>query len=172
MVSMNDTKLIEALSTASSLELFDLRRIIDRLLADPRRIVAIRNKLNLGKSVQFMDWRSGQMRTGKVVAIKDAQITVHEESGNVQWKLSYAAIDPGESNEPIESASPASDQAMPKKLGANDYRRGDKVSFTDKYLQPQVGTIKRINQRTASVECDGGSGWRVPFAMLSHVMDI
>jgi hypothetical protein len=25
--------------------------IIDRLLADPRRIVAVRNKLNLGKSV-------------------------------------------------------------------------------------------------------------------------
>ena len=51
MVSMNDTRLIEALSNASSLELFDLSRIIDRLLADPRRIVAIRNRLNLGKSV-------------------------------------------------------------------------------------------------------------------------
>ena len=172
MVSMNDTKLIEALSTASSLELFDLRRIIDRLLADPRRIVAVRNKLNLGKSVQFMDWRSGQMRTGKVVAIKDAQITVHEESGNIQWKLSYAAIDPGENNEPVESSAPVNGQPVPKKLGPDDFRRGDKVSFTDKYLQPQIGTITRINQRTASVECDGGSGWRVPFAMLSHVMDI
>lgn len=169
---MNDTKLIEALSTASSLELFDLSRIIERLLADPRRIVAVRNKLNLGKSVQFMDWRSGQMRSGKVVAIKDAQITVHEESRNLQWKLSYAAIDPGESNEPIESASPAPDQPMPKKLGASDFRRGEKVAFTDKYLQPQIGTITRINQRTASVDCDGGAGWRVPFAMLSHVMDI
>ena len=35
MVSMNDTRLVEALSNASSLELFDLSRIIDRLLADP-----------------------------------------------------------------------------------------------------------------------------------------
>jgi hypothetical protein len=168
---MNDTKLIEALSTASSLELFDLSRIIERLLADPRRIVAVRNKLNLGKSVQFMDWRSGQMRSGKVVAIKDSQITVLEESRNLQWKLSYAAIDPGDSTEPIESASPVPDQPQPKKLGASDFRRGDKVSFIDKYLQPQIGTITRINQRTASVDCDGGSGWRVPFAMLSHVMD-
>ncbi|MEN9398525.1 MAG: hypothetical protein RLZ81_3055, partial [Pseudomonadota bacterium] len=25
---------------------------------------------------------------------------------------------------------------------------------------------------TASVECEAGTGWRVPFAMLSHVMDI
>ncbi|SDH84354.1 hypothetical protein [Variovorax sp. OV700] len=50
-----------------------MMNIIDRLLADPRRIVAIRNKLNLGKSVRFMDWRTGQMRTGKIVAIKHAR---------------------------------------------------------------------------------------------------
>lgn len=147
MVSMNDTKLIEALSNASSLELFALSRTIDRLLADPRRIVAIRNQLNLGK-------------------------TVHEEASRMQWKLSYAAIDPGEGNEPIEGAVATSIQPPVQKLGPQDFRRGDKVSFTDKYLQPQIGTITRINQRTASVECKDGPGWRVPYGMLSHVMDI
>jgi hypothetical protein len=172
MVSMNDTKLIETLSNASSLELFELSRIIDRLLADPRRIVAVRNRLNLGKTVQFMDWRTGQMRTGKVVAIKDAQVTVHEEANRMQWKLSYAAIDPGEWHEPVESAASASVQPPVQKLGPDDFRRGDKVSFTDKYLQPQIGTITRINQRTASVECEDGPGWRVPYGMLAHVMDI
>jgi hypothetical protein len=172
MVSMNDTKLIETLSNASSLELFELSRIIDRLLADPRRIVAIRNQLNLGKTVQFMDWRTGQMRTGKVVAIKDAQVTVHEEASRMQWKLSYAAIDPGERCEPVESAAPANVQPPMQKLRPEDFRRGDRVSFTDKYLQPQIGTITRINQRTASVECEDGPGWRLPYSMLSHVMDI
>ena len=170
--SMNDKKLIEALSNASSLELYELSRIIEQLLADPRRIVPVLNKLNLGKSVQFMDWRTGQMRSGKVTAIKDSQVTVNEDASRLQWKLSYAAIDPGENNEPVENSSPVNNQPTPKKLGPDDFRRGDKVSFTDKYLQPQIGTITRINQRTASVECDGGSGWRVPFAMLSHVMDI
>ena len=58
------------------------------------------------------------------------------------------------------------------KPARGDFCRGDKVSFTDKYLQPQVGTITRINQRTATVDCEGGAGWRVPFAMLHHVMDI
>lgn len=172
MVSMNDTKLIEALSNASSLELFELSRIIDRLLADPRRIVAIRNQLNLGKTVQFMDWRTGQMRTGKVVAIKDAQVSVHEEASRMQWKLSYAAIDPGEGQETLETQSASPTQPKMQKLGPDDFRRGDRVSFTDKYLQPQIGTITRINQRTASVECEAGPGWRVPYAMLSHVMDI
>jgi len=119
-----------------------------------------------------MDWRTGQMRTGKVVAIKDAQVTVHEEASQMQWKLSYAAIDPGERCEPVESAAPANVQPPVQKLGPKDFRRGDRVSFTDKYLQPQIGTITRINQRTASVDCEDGPGWRVPYGMLSHVMDI
>lgn len=60
---------------------------------------------------------------------------------------------------------------MPKP-GSADFRRGDKVSFTDKYLWLQVGTISRISRRTATVNCESGSDWRVPYAMLRHVTDI
>ncbi|MCW5627686.1 MAG: hypothetical protein KIT47_02385 [Rhodoferax sp.] len=172
MAVMTDTKLIEALSNASSLELFELSNVIDRLLADPRRIVAVRNKLNLGKSVRFMDWRTGEMRAGKVMAIKGDQVTVHEDGTRTQWKLSYAGIDPGEDDERLESELPPVIEPAAHKPGRDDFRRGDKVSFTDKYLQPQVGTIARINQRTASVDCEAGTSWRVPFAMLRHVLDI
>jgi hypothetical protein len=170
---MADPKLIEALSNASSLELFELSTIVDRLLADPRRILAIRQRLNLGKAVQFMDWRTGQMRSGKVVELKSNQVTVHEDGTRSHWKLSYAAIDPGASNERLDdSHGPTLNQAPVHTPGPEDFHRGDKVSFTDKYLQTQVGIITRINQRTATVDCEGGAGWRVPFAMLRHVMDI
>ena len=169
---MADPKLIEALSNASSLELFELSNIVDRLLADPRRIMAIRQRLNLGKAVQFMDWRTGQMRSGKVVELKSNQVTVHEDGTRSHWKLAYAGIDPGASDERIDNPSPSVSQAPVHKPGPEDFRRGEKVSFTDKYLQHQVGTIARINQRTATVDCEGGAGWRVPFAMLRHVMDI
>lgn len=169
---MADPKLIEALSNASSLELFELSAIVERLLADPRRILAIRKQLNLGKSVQFMEWRTGQMRPGTVVELKPTQLTVHEDGTRSHWKLSYAAIDPGPSSERLDNPEPTLNQAPVHKPGPHDFRRGDKVSFTDKYLQPQVGTITRINQRTASVDCEGGTQWRVPFAMLNQVMDI
>ena len=172
MAVMNDTKLIEALSNASSLELFELSTIIDRLLADPQRIVAVLGNLHLGKPVRFMDWRTGQMRSGKVVEMKGSQVTVHEDGTRSHWKLSYAAIDPGEASERVERPTPTAHQTPVHKPGPANFRRGDKVSFTDKYLQPQVGTISRINQRTATVDCEGGAGWRVPFAMLRHVMDI
>jgi len=171
MAGMNDPKLIEALSNASSLELFELSAIIDRLLADPRRIIAVRGKLHLGQTVRFMDWRTGQMRPGKILAIKDSQITVHEDGTRMQWKLSYAAIEPGAEHEGLEAQAAPISPPPPPKPQREDFRNGEKVSFTDRYLQPQFGTIVRINQRTATVECNNSS-WRVPFAMLHHVLDI
>ena len=171
MEAMSDPKLIEALSNASSLELFELSAIIDRLLADPRRVIAVRSKLHLGQAVKFMDWRTGQMRSGKILAIKDTQITVHEDSTGMQWKLSYAAIEPGADEEGIDIQEATVKPPPPPKPQREDFRNGEKVSFTDRYLQPQIGTIVRINQRTATVECNNSS-WRVPFAMLHHVLDI
>ncbi|MGJ7544714.1 hypothetical protein [Variovorax sp. LT1R16] len=41
-----------------------------------------------------------------------------------------------------------------------------------KYLQPQVGIVVRINQRTATVDTGNRHSWRVPFHMLRHVFDI
>lgn len=169
---MTDTKVIEALSNASSLELFELSAVIDRLLADPKRIGALMGKLHVGKAVRFMDWRSGEMRAGTVVEMKGKLVTVHELGTRLHWKQSYAAIEPGDASERFESATPAASQVPVHQPGPQDFRRGDKVSFTDKYLQPQVGTVTRINQRTASVDCEGSAGWRVPFAMLRHLTDI
>jgi hypothetical protein len=38
------------------------------------------------------------------------------------------------------------------------------VSFTDQNLQHRVGLIVRINQRTATLDCDGQT-WRVGFGL-------
>ena len=74
-----DPKLIDALNRASGLELFQLSAIIERLMADPRRILQVRVNLHPGQTVRFLDWRDGQMRSGKVVALRDTQLTIHEE---------------------------------------------------------------------------------------------
>lgn len=165
-----DPKLIDALNRASSLELFQLSTIIERLLADPRRIIAVRTNMNLGQTVRFLDWRDGQMRSGKVVAMKETQVTLHEEGTRREWKLPYAAVEP-----PLATSGPAPTSAPPPppiKASRNDFRGGEKVSFDDKYLQPQVGTVVRINQRTATVDTGNGHSWRVPFHMLRHVLDV
>ena len=74
-----DASTLEALNRASSLELFHLSTVIERLMSDPVRIVQIRLHLNLGQHVRFVDVKAPgaalQLRSGTVVAMKDTQVT-------------------------------------------------------------------------------------------------
>ena len=82
-----DPRVLDALQSASSLELFQLSTLIERLLADPRRIIAVRKNMHLGQAVRFVDWRDGSLREGKVVAMREAQVTlqdVRERKGECQ----------------------------------------------------------------------------------------
>ena len=54
----------------------------------------------------------------------------------------------------------------------NDFRCGEKVAFEDKYLQTVVGTIVRINSRTATIDPGDGTQWRVGFGLLRHILDV
>jgi hypothetical protein len=166
-----DPKLLDALSRASSLELFQLQTIIERMLADPKRIIAVRLNIHLGQTVRFLDWRDGQMRSGKVVDLRDTQVVLHEPTTRREWKLPYAAIEPpaaGAAPPPAQAAPPAA-MPLPQR---DDFRRGDKVAFEDRYLNTQVGVITRLNQRTATIDTGNGHSWRVGFGLLRHVVDI
>lgn len=166
-----DPKLLDALSRASSLELFQLQTIIERMLADPKRIIAVRINMHLGQTVRFLDWRDGQMRSGKVVDMRDTQVVLHEATTRREWKLPYAAIEPpatGAAPPPAQAAPPAA-MPLPQR---DDFRRGDKVAFEDRYLNTKVGVITRLNQRTATIDTGNGQSWRVGFGLLRHVVDI
>lgn len=166
-----DPKLLDVLSRASSLELFQLQAIIDRMLADPKRIIAVRVNMHLGQTVRFLDWRDGQMRSGRVVDMRDTQVLLHEPATRREWKLPYTAIEP-----PPAGAVPAEPEPTPQQAAPlpqrGDFRCGEKVAFEDRYLNTQVGTITRLNQRTATVDTGNGHSWRVGFALLRHVVDI
>ena len=168
-----DPATLEALNRASSLELFHLSSVIERLMSDPSRIVQIRLHLNLGQRVRLVDWKAPgaalQLRSGTVVAMKDTQVTVQDDATRVTWTLPYAAIElPADSR-----AAPQVPTAKPtQRPTREDFRVGDRVSFEDRHLQTRIGTIVRINQKTASVDCENEPGWRVSFGLLRHVVDL
>ena len=92
---MQDAALIDALNQTTSLELYQLSALVERLMTDPRRIVAVRKDLHLGQVVRFYDERRDTMREGRIVEMREAQVTLHDTQQRVQWKLPYAAIDHG-----------------------------------------------------------------------------
>ena len=167
-----DPRVLDALQNASGLELFQLSTLIERLLADPRRIIAVRKDMNLGQTVRFVDWRDGSMREGKVVAMRDTQVTLQDLRERKEWKLPYAAIEPPLPDPETRPQAVAPEPPAAPRPTRNDFRCGEKVAFEDKYLQTVVGTIVRINSRTATIDPGDGTQWRVGFGLLRHVLDV
>jgi len=89
-----DAVLIEAMNNATSLELYQLAALIEPLMTDPRRIVAIRKDMHLGQVVRFCDARRDKMLVGQVVDMRDTSLTVHGTEVHGEWRLPYAAIEP------------------------------------------------------------------------------
>ena len=171
------TQIAAALESASSLELYQLACLLERMLADPRRIVAVRKLLHHGQLVRCVDARSGELVSMRIAAMHDTEVTLIDPRGSSQGRrVPYTAIEPPEQAEVIathpDAPNPKQPEDAPRKPGRADFKRGDKVAFEDKYLRRQVGVIVRINQLTASIDCDSGESWRVGFHLLRHVVDI
>jgi hypothetical protein len=169
-----DPQMVESLAQASSLQLYQLKSLIEGLLADPRRNMSARSQLHLGQAVEFVDFRTGQMRLGKIIALKDTQATVMEAATRRSWKLpclgiqGHAAPDRSLGEAPYEP--PPEPKAPPG--SARAFQKGDTVTFEDRSGRGITGVVMRINPQTATVGVPSGETWRVPFKMLRQVVDI
>jgi hypothetical protein len=171
-------KLIEELPMASSAELYQLSWIIEQLLADPRRIVQARAQLHTGQQVQYLQWADGKLHPGRVVGMHGDHVAIHDPAYSKPFKVHYGAIvaEPGATSTGSESApaaevKPDKPRPPPEIAGRADFRVGNRVTFTDANLQHRVGLIVRVNQHTATLDCDGQK-WRVAFGLLRHLVDV
>ena len=167
-------KQIEDLPMATSAELYQLSWVIEQLMADPRRIVQARSQLHMGQLVQYWDWGTGKLREARIAAMKDRQVTLIDEQSKQRLGVLYAAIAPLVEQQETTSSAPPSAEPLrppPEVHQKQDFLIGQRVSFTDQSLKRHVGEIVRMNQRTATVHCDGRA-WRVAFALLEHVTNI
>jgi hypothetical protein len=149
-----DSRLLDALRTAPSLELYELSLAINRMLADPRRILEVRQHLQPGAQVLYYDDHRGTLATGRILQLQPTHATVQDDIRRMHWKLSHAAI----------VADPAHHVAQtppmpPRRADMTIFRVGDAVSFTDKHLREPIGTITRLNSKTCSIIYDGEQ-WR------------
>ena len=162
MPSMDLHEVLSSLTHASDLNLLRLRTAIDHLLQQPARILAVRQRLHVGQEVDFWNLREDRMRRARIVQFKPDQLLVRTDDPAQLWWVSYAAIQ----LDPSQAPAP-----HPATLQRSDFAPGDAVSFTGRDLIEHVGTIVRVNPKTATVACEGHE-WRVPFSLLRRVVDI
>lgn len=156
-------ELMNSLQHASDLDLLRLRTAIDHLLQNPTRILAVRQRLHVGQEVDFWNLRDNRKQHGRITQFKSDQLLILAENPPQYWWVNYAAVllDPGQSPPP----------EAPRQMTRSDFAVGDTVSFEGRDLIQQLGSIVRLNQKTATVSCDGRE-WRVPFPLLRHVVNL
>lgn len=156
-------ELMNSLQHASDLYLLRLRTAIDRLLQNPTRILALRQRLHVGQEVDFWNLRNNRKQHGRITQFKSDQLLILAENPHQYWWVSYAAVllDPRQVPPP----------EAPRQMKRSDFAVGDTVSFEGRDLIQQLGSIVRLNQKTATVSCDGHE-WRVSFPLLRHVVDL
>lgn len=162
-----DTRVLDSLRNASSLDLYALNLMLNKLLADPVRILEIRRNLHLGAPVMFYEHRTSTLVPGHVIELRQRDVCVQEAGAQRhQWILPYAAI----AIDPAERAShPASSPQPP--LAPISFQIGDTVAFTDKHLREHIGIVERLNDKTVSILCDGAR-WRVTRRILRKIIDV
>jgi len=154
--------------------LYQLSWVIEQLLADQQRIAQARAELHTGQPVLYLHWEDGKLRIARVVAMKDRRVTVFDEASRSRFTIPCAAIVTtlaGGTDTDAATSAPAKPTPPPESASRADSRVGNRVSFTDCDLQHRVGLIVRINQRTATLDCDGQT-WRVGFGLLRPLVDI
>lgn len=165
-------RMIDALDGASNLQLYQLKTLIEGMLAHPKRTMDACASLHLGQVVCFVDFRSGQLRQGKVIAKHPTQATVFEESVRRSWKIPYVSIAPAEIM-PGDTAKPYDPPPEPAKpRGPSGFALGDRVSFDDGKGNTIIGMVTKINRRTVSIATDDGKSWRVDFPLLRHLVEV
>lgn len=169
---MQDAVLIAAMNDATSLELYQLTALLERLMTDPRRIIEIRRQLHLGQIVRFYDARRDRMERARIVEMRDATVVLHGVEVRAEWKLPYAAIEPPMPDGGAMPPAPPPATPTAPKPKREEFGRGDKVTFVDRHLQTRFGVITRCNPKRASVACEDGTEWGVPYAMLRRVVEI
>ena len=161
-----DTRLIDALRIAPSIDLYQLSLAVSQMLSDPQRILEVRRHLHLGAQVMYFDHRRGTLAPGRVLQFHPTTATVQDDITRTRWKLPYAAI----VADPAQRAEHAA-QVPPRRADMAAFKLGDTVSFTDKHLRERIGTITRMNTKTYSLLCDGEQ-WRVSPGLLRKVVGV
>ena len=158
-----DTRLLELLRNAPTLDLYRLSLMVEQLLGDPERILAIRARLHPGARVQFYHHQRHELVAATVIELWKTEVGIRDDATHEQWRLPYVAVVP----DAAARAAPPPPAPMERSM----FKVGDKAGFTDKHLRERVGTVIRVNEQTISLDCDG-QRWRVSPHFLRKVIDV
>lgn len=160
---MNFSDVLKALNQASAFELYRMRAAIDRVLDEPRWLLAIQSRLRIGESVEYFDSQANTLRRGKILELRRKQAVILDQDGGRRWLIPYVAIN-------LDGADVQIREQPRQGLGRNEIVVGEVVGFVDRNQRQRSGRVIRLNDKTVTLLC-GSQQWRVAYCFLHRVVD-
>ena len=159
---MDFSDMIRSLNQASGFELYRLRVAIDRILADPKWLLAIRSQLRIGQSIEYFDPRANRLSPAQIMEFRTKEVLVRQIDTGGLWWIQYTAINLDGTDVSIRNTSPHG-------LSRQEVAIGDVVGFLDHEHRQRTGQVVRLNDKTVTLNADGQK-WRVAYALLHRII--
>ena len=159
---MDYTQLLKELNQVNSFDLFRLSVAIRHQLEDPKRIAGIKQQLRIGMILSYFDAAENRLINTVLLEKRHKTVLVLDQKSNKKWVLGYYMLNIDGVDVDIYTSKNSDN------LTANHVKVGERVGF-NKEGEEIVGIIKRINQKTVTLETTSGRSWRVSYDFLYRV---
>lgn len=159
---MDYTHLLNELNKATTFDLFRLHAAISKELDNPKRIAAIKRKLRIGDEVSCFYPVENRLVLAKIAEFNPKTVVVSSLENGRHYKIPYCMLNVEHVDVSIQ------EPVNTKRLSPNTIKVGDLLGF-DKEGENIEGRVKRINQKTVTLETPSGQSWRVSYLHLYRV---
>lgn len=162
---MDYTEILGALNKATLFDLHRLQSAIYQELLNPERIKAIKVQLKPGHQISYFDSNQNRLVDAIVIQPKKTRCLVKNLKDGKRWDIPFYYINLEGVDTDIKTESQQT--GIPKTA----LKVGDNIGFKDKDHEDIYGEVIRLNQKTATIQVDMHSQWRVSYSLLFPVLD-
>ena len=141
---MDYTEILAALNDASLFDLHRLRSGIDQELSNPKRLDAIRGRLEPEQQVSYFDPDLNCLIDAVIIKVKNTRCLVKNIKDGKRWDLPFYFINMDDVDTDIRPSK--NQMGIPKSV----LKVGDRIGFKSKTQNDLYGEVIRLNKKTAT----------------------
>lgn len=158
-------RLVAFLNNASLFEIYRVSHAIRNELENPKRILAVKEKLKEGAYVEYFDAKTQALIRARLIKRNQKNVLVQNCCDMKQWQIPYHSLK-------LDSREFNFRNPDKKGLHKNELSVGQWVGFTNsRNGETVVGRIQGLNQKTVSLMTAQGHRWRVAYQLLYTIID-
>jgi len=157
------TEVMQLLKNSSPYDLYRIKVAIQNEIENPSHIKMMRDCFAINDQITYFDNIKNSLIHAIVLEKKSKNVVVKNNHDQQIWNIPYYMINLNGKESNIHTAS----KERPTK---NNFKVGDTVGFNDDGKQC-IGTITKLNHKTASLITRENKRWRVGYGILFAVLD-